>query len=129
MTMSESIRYSRDHLWVIAGADSMRVGVSDFLQETLGEVVFVRLPTLGTHITQGEAFCFVESAKAVSELYAPVSGSVCTTNSNLDKNPRLLNTAPLGEGWLCDVTPDPDTTSLDELLSAEDYRAFILREL
>lgn len=127
--MSETppdLHYTADHEWVRrTGADTVRVGITDFAQSALGDVVFVRLPDAGTDLTVGEAFGEVESTKSVSDLYAPVSAKVLAVNEDLDASPELVNTDPYGGGWLLDLQVEADALEkgFEELLDAEAYRA------
>ena len=127
--MSETppdLHYTADHEWVRrTGADAVRVGITDFAQSALGDVVFVRLPDAGTDLTVGEAFGEVESTKSVSDLYAPVSAKVLAVNEDLDASPELVNTDPYGGGWLLDLQVEADALEkgFAELLDAEAYRA------
>jgi glycine cleavage system H protein len=118
----EELRYTQEHEWVArTGADSVRIGITDFAQTQLGDVVFVQLPEVGETITAGQSVGEIESTKSVSDLYAPVTGEVVTRNEALDQQPELINSDPYGEGWLIEVTvPEPDT--IDGLLDAEAYR-------
>ncbi len=115
-------RYVASHEWTTIDADPVvRVGISDFAQDELGDVVFVELPDEGDEIRRGEEFGVVESIKAVSDLYAPVSGTVTGVNETLFDEPELVNEDPYGEGWMLEVDPsDPD--ELNDLLSPEEYR-------
>jgi glycine cleavage system H protein len=120
------LHYTADHEWVRrTGDDIVRVGITDFAQSALGDVVFVRLPDLGTDLTAGEAFGEVESTKSVSDLYAPVSARVVAVNEDLDAGPELVNTDPYGGGWLIDLQVEADALEkgFAELLDAEAYRA------
>jgi glycine cleavage system H protein len=120
------LHYTADHEWVRrTGADTVRVGITDFAQSALGDVVFVRLPDAGTDLTVGEAFGEVESTKSVSDLYAPVSAKVLAVNEDLDASPELVNTDPYGGGWLLDLQVEADALEkgFEELLDAEAYRA------
>jgi glycine cleavage system H protein len=120
------LHYTADHEWVRrTGADTVRVGITDFAQSALGDVVFVRLPDAGTDLTVGEAFGEVESTKSVSDLYAPVSAKVLAVNEDLDASPELVNTDPYGGGWLLDLQVEADALEkgFAELLDAEAYRA------
>ena len=127
--MSETppdLHYTADHEWVRrTGDDIVRVGITDFAQSALGDVVFVRLPDVGTDLTAGEAFGEVESTKSVSDLYAPVSAKVVAVNEDLDAGPELVNADPYGGGWLLDLQVEADALEqgLGELLDAEAYRA------
>ena len=101
-------RYARDHEWAMPGDGLFRVGVSDFAQDRLGDVVYVELPEPGTRLAAGERFGTVESVKAVSDLLMPVSGTIASVNAALSASPGLVNTDPSGEGWMVEVTPDGD---------------------
>ena len=119
------LRYTAEHEWVLrTGADTVRVGITDFAQDALGDVVFVQLPDIGTEVTAGEAFGEVESTKSVSDLFAPLTATVAAINGELDGDPQLVNSDPYGQGWLLELRADGDT--LDEglaaLLDADTYR-------
>jgi len=119
------LHYTAEHEWVRRTADNtVRVGITDFAQSALGDVVFVRLPDAGTELSAGEAFGEVESTKSVSDLYAPVSAKVVAVNGDLDANPELVNSDPYGGGWLLDLEVDADAVEqgFAELLDAEAYR-------
>ena len=113
-------RYLESHEWIQADADPARVGISDFAQDELGDVVYVELPEEGEEIAAGDSFGVVESIKAVSDLYAPVSGTVAAVNDRLVDEPELLNEDPYGEGWLIEVE-GVDEAELGDLLDAEAY--------
>jgi glycine cleavage system H protein len=129
MTVSDipaDLHYTAEHEWVRrSGEDTVRIGITDFAQSALGDVVFVQLPDVGSEVSAGESFGEVESTKSVSDLYAPVSGTVVAVNSDLDGSPQLVNSDPYGEGWLLDVKAS-DVAALEsavaELLDAEAYR-------
>ena len=119
------LSYTAEHEWVLrTGADTVRVGITDFAQDALGDVVFVQLPDVGTEVTAGEAFGEVESTKSVSDLFAPITATVAAVNGELDGDPQLVNSDPYGQGWLLELRVDGDT--LDEglaaLLDADAYR-------
>jgi glycine cleavage system H protein len=114
-------RYMESHEWASADDDTARVGISDFAQDELGDIVFVEFLDEGEEIAHDEQFGVVESIKAVSDLYSPVSGTVTATNDELLDTPELLNDDPYGEGWLVEVDL-ADEGGLDELLSADEYR-------
>ncbi|MCX6484409.1 MAG: glycine cleavage system protein GcvH [Mycobacterium sp.] len=119
------LHYTAEHEWVLrTGADTVRVGITDFAQDALGDVVFVQLPDVGTEVTAGEAFGEVESTKSVSDLFAPLTATVAAVNGELDGDPQLVNSDPYGQGWLLELRADGDT--LDEglaaLLDADAYR-------
>ncbi|QAU11405.1 glycine cleavage system protein GcvH [Halorubrum sp. BOL3-1] len=113
-------RYLESHEWSTTGGDAVRIGVSDFAQDELGDVVFVELPEVGDEIAGGEAFGVVESIKAVSDLYAPVSGEIVAVNEELFDRPELVNEDPYGDGWLVEVTP-VEGGEADGLLDADEY--------
>jgi glycine cleavage system H protein len=119
------LQYTAEHEWVRrTGSDTVRVGITDFAQSSLGDVVFVQLPEVGSDVTAGEAFGEVESTKSVSDLYAPVSAKVVAVNGDLEGNPQLVNSEPYGDGWLVEL--QADAAALDEgiaaLLDADGYR-------
>ena len=119
------LRYTADHEWVSRTSDDMvRVGITDFAQSALGDVVFVQLPDVGTAITAGEAFGEVESTKSVSALYAPITATVVAVNAELEGNPSLINSDPYGQGWLVELHADGDILGegLKALLDADGYR-------
>ncbi|MBV9722285.1 MAG: glycine cleavage system protein GcvH [Mycobacterium sp.] len=119
------LHYTAEHEWVRrTGDDTVRVGITDFAQSALGDVVFVTLPEVGTELTAGESFGEVESTKSVSDLYAPVSAKVVAVNSDLDGNSELVNSDPYGAGWLIDLHVDPEALEqgFAALLDAETYR-------
>ncbi|HMB50762.1 MAG TPA: glycine cleavage system protein GcvH [Natronoarchaeum rubrum] len=113
-------RYLESHEWAHRDGDTVRVGISDFAQDELGDVVFVELPDAGDEVTADEEFGVVESIKAVSDLYAPVGGEVAAVNEALFDAPELVNDDPYGEGWMLEIELD-DESDLDELLSAAEY--------
>ncbi|WP_121744507.1 glycine cleavage system protein GcvH [Natronorubrum halophilum] len=113
-------RYQESHEWALENDGTVRVGISDFAQDELGDVVFVELPGEGDAVTRSEEFGVIESIKAVSDLYAPVSGEVTAVNEALFDAPELVNQEPFGEGWMLEIAAD-DTSELEALLSAEEY--------
>ncbi|MBM9469195.1 glycine cleavage system protein GcvH [Nakamurella leprariae] len=122
----EELRYSRDHEWVRTGQEGpgtgevYRVGITDHAQSELGDIVFVQLAEPGTTVSAGESIGEVESTKSVSDLFAPVGGTVVARNAALEDNPELVNSDPYGAGWLLDLQPD-DPAQLDDLLDAAGY--------
>ena len=120
------LHYTAEHEWVRrSGEDTVRVGITDFAQSALGDVVFVQLPDVGAELTAGESFGEVESTKSVSDLYAPLSGKVAAVNGDLEGSPQLVNSDPYGAGWLLDLQVS-DQAALDSaiatLLDPEAYR-------
>lgn len=118
----EHLRYTAEHEWVVAGdAARLRVGITHYAQDALGDVVFIQLPDQGTQVTAGEAVGEIESTKSVSDLYAPVSGTVVAVNESATQSPELVNSDPYGEGWLMEIEPAGDDP-LQGLLDADGYR-------
>jgi glycine cleavage system H protein len=121
MNVPEELRYSTDHEWARTDGDRIRVGITDYAQDALGDVVFVDLPKEGAALEAGGLLGEVESTKSVSEIYAPVAGTVVAVNATLADAPERLNSDPYGEGWICEITP-ADPASVDGLLDAGGYR-------
>ena len=121
----EDRKYTKEHEWVVqTGDDTVRVGITDYAQEQLGDVVFVQLPPLGETTGKGDSLGEVESTKSVSDIYAPVSGEVVAVNDALTDSAELVNTDPYGDGWMVELRLD-DPGELDDLLDADDYREVI----
>jgi glycine cleavage system H protein len=118
------LKYTREHEWAKIEGDRARIGITDFAQEQLGDVVFVELPKVGSRVTARQTFGVVESVKAVSDLFAPVSGEVVEVNTELVKKPEAVNADPYGRGWMMAVKI-ADLREVDALMSAEDYEKFI----
>jgi glycine cleavage system H protein len=121
------LKYDKEHEWVRTDGVTAVVGISDFAQDQLGEVVFVDLPETGTEVVAGETFGEIESVKSVSDLFAPVTGSVVEVNPNLSDAPETVNEDPYGDGWLIKVKMT-DASEADSLMSADDYEAFVAGE-
>lgn len=122
------LSYTSEHEWVQrAGDDTVRVGITDFAQSSLGDVVFVQLPDVGSDVTAGESFGEVESTKSVSDLYSPVTAKVVAVNGDLEGNPQLVNSDPYGDGWLVELQADTDSLEdgLRGLLDANAYQALV----
>lgn len=120
--------YTSEHEWVLrTGDDTVRVGITDYAQSALGDVVFVQLPDVDAELSSGDAFGEVESTKSVSDLYAPVTAKVVAVNGDLEGSPELVNSDPYGEGWLVDLQLESGTldAALGGLLDAEGYRAVV----
>jgi glycine cleavage system H protein len=122
MNIPSDLRYSTDHEWIRRDGDTVTIGITEYAQDSLGDVVFVEVPGQGVAVTAGESFTEIESTKSVSDIYAPVSGSVVAVNDALDAQPELLNSDPYGEGWICRIEMT-DPTEFDALLDADAYRA------
>jgi glycine cleavage system H protein len=117
----ENLRYTNDHEWVSPDASPVRVGITHFAQDALGDIVYVDLPEAGATLEAGQSFGEVESTKSVSELYAPVSGTVVARNDKLADEPELINSDPYGDGWLIAIEPN-SAEDVDALLDAAAYR-------
>jgi glycine cleavage system H protein len=122
MNVPDDLRYTSDHEWVRPSESTVRIGITDFAQDALGDVVFVELPAVGAVVNKGGPLGEVESTKSVSQIYAPVSGTVVETNELLRGAPELLNTEPYGDGWICTIEAS-DRAEMDSLLGPEEYRS------
>ena len=127
MEFPEELKYTAEHEWVLVEGDLAVIGITDFAQDSLGDVVFVELPEVGTEVTIGKAFGVVESVKAVSDVYAPVSGTVEEINEELPDAPEIMNTSPYGDGWMIKIRMS-DPGELDGLMDAAAYQAHIAEE-
>ena len=116
----DDLRYTEQHEWIRRSGDTVRVGITAFAQEALGDIVFVSLPAEGSEVAAGQPLGEVESTKSVSDLYAPVAGTVVGANPALDAQPELINSDPYGEGWVCEIRP-ADPADVDALLDAAAY--------
>ena len=124
MEIPEDLRYTREHEWARNKGGRIVVGITDFAQDKLGDIVYVELPDVGDPVKKGEAFGVVESTKAVSELFAPINGKVVEVNAPLSDAPETINEDPYEEGWMIVIEP-ADPKELDGLMDAAAYRAFI----
>lgn len=124
MDVPADLRYSSDHEWVRIEGTRVTIGITDYAQDALGDVVFVQVPEVGRSVSAGEAVGEVESTKSVSDIYAPVTGTVVAVNDDLSGAPEQLNSDPYGSGWLC-VIEVSDAASLDALIDATAYQALI----
>ena len=125
MNVPGELRYSADHEWVRVGKGRrVRVGITDYAQDALGDVVFIDLPPVGTKVAPGAVFGEVESTKSVSELFAPLSGTVVAINDELEVAPGRVNEDPYGDGWICEIELS-DPAELDDLMDAASYSALI----
>ncbi len=118
----DELRYTAEHEWVRGGDGPVRVGITHFAQDSLGDIVYVQLPEQGAVVSAGDSFGEVESTKSVSELYAPVAGTVTARNDKLADEPETINADPYGAGWLVEIEPS-DASAVDGLLTADAYRA------
>ena len=124
MNFPKELKYTKDHEWVKIDGDIAVVGITEFAQKELGDIVFVEVETVGETIEEGEVFGTVEAVKTVSDLFLPLSGEITEFNETLETNPELINTDPYGEGWMIKVKIS-DTSEIDSLLSAEGYKNLI----
>lgn len=120
MQVPADLAYSSDHEWIRRSGGTVTIGITDYAQDALGDVVFVQVPSVGTTVTKGQSFSEVESTKSVSDIYAPVSGKVTAVNDALGNTPELVNSDPYGEGWICEIEMSNDT-ELGDLLDAAGY--------
>jgi glycine cleavage system H protein len=124
MSVPDDLRYSSDHEWVSVTGTRARVGITDYAQDALGDVVYVQVPTVGASVSAGDTFGEVESTKSVSDVYAPLSGTVVAVNDALADAPETLNQDPYGAGWLCEIEI-ADASELEALLDADAYQALL----
>ncbi|MDF2524533.1 MAG: Glycine cleavage system protein [Clostridiales bacterium] len=127
MNIPAELKYSRDHEWVKIEGNHATVGITDYAQSQLGDVVFVEVPIADTSVVVGTGFSVVESVKAVSDIYAPVGGKIVKINDTLTDTPEIMNEDPYGAGWIA-VIKIADSTDLDNLLSSQEYEKFITEE-
>ena len=124
MNIPGELRYSSDHEWARVEDGRVRIGITDYAQDALGDVVFVQVPDTGITVEAGQSFSEVESTKSVSDIYAPISGTVVEVNADLADAPQRINEDPYGDGWICVIEPS-DASQLDGLLDAAGYRALV----
>lgn len=127
MEFPEDVKYTEEHEWIRMEGSQARVGITDYAQDALGDVVYVDIPEVGTEVRGGEPFGEVESTKSVSDVYAPVSGTVVDRNAALAEAPELVNQDPYGDGWMIVIEPS-DPSQMGGLLDAAAYRAFTEKE-
>jgi glycine cleavage system H protein len=127
MEFPEGLKYSKEHEWVLVEGTSATIGITEFAQEELGDIVFVELPEVGEKIVKDDPFGAVESVKAVSDIYAPVSGEVMETNEILPDNPETINDDPYGDGWMVRVELT-DIDDLKDLMDAEEYAEYVAQQ-
>ena len=124
MNVPDELRYSSDHEWVRVDGTTARIGITDYAQDALGDVVYVQIPEVGADVAAGAGISEVESTKSVSDIYAPVAGTIVEVNTDLESGPERINADPYGDGWICSIEVT-DPASLDGLLDAEAYRKLI----
>src|SRR5229473_1261804 len=127
MEIPAGLKYSKEHEWVATEDSVATVGITDFAQDQLGEIVYVELPAIGDKISKDDPFGVVESVKAVSDIYAPVSGTVVEVNSELPESPEVINEDPYGDGWLIKVRIS-DLSELEDLMDGEEYDEMVAKE-
>ncbi|WP_457643281.1 glycine cleavage system protein GcvH [Persephonella sp.] len=120
----DGLYYTKEHLWVKVDGDDAVIGVTDYGQHQLGDVVYVELPTVGAEVEAGEKVASIESVKAAIDIFSPLTGKILSVNEDLKEDPSLVNTDPYGEGWLYEVKMSDDS-EIEDLMTAEDYRAYI----
>ena len=124
MDFPAGLKYTKDHEWIKVDGNEAYIGITEFAQRELGDIVYIDIATLGKEVAKDEVFGTVEAVKTVSDLFMPVAGTITELNPALDKQPELVNSDPYGEGWMVKVTLT-DASSVDELLSAESYQSLI----
>jgi glycine cleavage system H protein len=129
MNLPQNYKYTKEHEWILVESEegaisTIKVGITEFAQSELGDLVFVDLPKVGANLEKGKAFCVVESTKAASDVYAPVAGTVSEVNSELSNSPDLVNQSPYEKGWLA-IIKDVKAEDLSELMSAEQYQSYL----
>lgn len=122
MNFPAELKYTKDHEWVRTEGDTAYVGITDFAQRELGDIVYIDINTIGNDVNEGDVFGTVEAVKTVSDLFMPLSGKVLEINDKLDANPELVNQDPYGDGWMVKISI---TGAVDGLLSADDYKALV----
>jgi len=127
MEFPEDLKYSKEHEWVLVEGGVATVGITDYAQDQLGDIVFVELPAVGDKVSKEDAFGVVESVKAVSDIYAPVSGKVVEVNDDLPENPEMLNEDPYGDGWIIKIEMN-DHEELQDLMTAAEYEEYVAEE-
>ncbi|MGC9007324.1 MAG: glycine cleavage system protein GcvH [Sulfurihydrogenibium sp.] len=120
----ENLYYTKEHIWVKIENDVATIGITDYGQKQLGDVVFVDLPEVGREVESGEVIASVESIKAVSEVYSPVTGKIISVNEDLANDPSVINSDPYGDGWIADIQMS-DPSEVEDLMTAEDYKAYL----
>ena len=123
MNVPSNLRYTKDHEWVLISGSTVKVGITDYAQDALGDIVFIQLPDVGSTVDTHQGLGEIESTKSVNDVYAPVAGKVAAVNDALVDNPELLNSDPYGSGWICEI----EVSGLDEsvLMTSEEYSALI----
>lgn len=127
MEFPDDLRYSKEHEWVLVEGNVATIGITDYAQEQLGDIVFVELPAVGDKLSKEDTFGVVESVKSVNDIYAPISGKVLEVNDDLPDNPEIVNDDPYGDGWMIKVEV-ADAEELDDLMTADEYRDYVAEQ-
>jgi glycine cleavage system H protein len=127
MEFPEDLKYSKEHEWVLVEDNVATVGITDYAQDQLGDIVFVEMPAIGDKVSKEDAFGVVESVKAVSDIYAPVSGKVLEVNDDLPDNPEMVNEDPYGDGWMIKIEMN-DPEELQDLMTSAEYEEYVAEE-
>ncbi|HOB35203.1 MAG: glycine cleavage system protein GcvH [Firmicutes bacterium] len=127
MNIPQDLKYTKEHEWIRVEGNRVTVGITDYAQDQLGDIVFVELPAVGDEVESGDGFAVLESVKAAADVYAPVSGTVVEVNEDLEDDPALVNTDPYGQGWLA-VFELAEGEDLSELMTAEEYQQFLAEQ-
>ncbi len=127
MEFADDVKYTKEHEWIKVDGKIATMGITDYAQEQMGDIVYVELPDDGEIISKGDAFGVVESVKSVSDVYAPISGKVVEINEPLKDNPETVNEDPYNEGWICKIEMS-DTNELNDLMDAKEYEEFVSEE-
>ncbi|MCK9525221.1 MAG: glycine cleavage system protein GcvH [Limnochordia bacterium] len=122
--MSEQLRFTKEHEWLLVKGNIIRLGVSDYAQNELGDIVFVDLPSVGDTVEEGEGIAALESVKAVSDVYSPVSGEIVAVNEALEDSPELVNESPLDQGWIVEIEVE-GVAQTGDLMNKQEYEAFL----
>ena len=124
LSLPEDVKYSDDHEWAKADGDKVRIGITDYAQDQLGDIVFVEMPEVGAELGKGDVFGTLESVKAVAEMFIPVSGEVVSVNGSLEESPALVNEDPYGNGWIVELKPS-DPSEMGVLMTREAYHEML----
>ncbi|MCK6552989.1 glycine cleavage system protein GcvH [Candidatus Binatia bacterium] len=127
MEFPDDLKYSKEHEWVLVEGSVATIGITDYAQEQLGDIVFVELPAIGDKVSKDDAFGVVESVKSVNDIYAPISGKVLEANDDLPENPEMVNDDPYGDGWMIKIEVS-DAEELDDLMTADEYKEYVAEE-
>ena len=124
MNYPSNLKYTKEHEWILVEGDKAKVGITDFAQKELGDIVFLDITSIGKEVKQNDIFGSIEAVKTVSDLFMPVTGSVLSVNSNLDSDPQLVNSDPYGEGWMVEISIS-NLSEVEGLLTAEQYQDIV----